>query len=107
LLAFVPLTVIKSARPAHKSRTNAFSRPKEQLAMNIIQRFAQMLLILALATSAVAQTAATADLRGTVKDPNGAVVQNATVTVRDAARNFERFTQSNDSGFFTWPKTWA
>jgi hypothetical protein len=77
------------------------SRAKEQLAMNIIQRIARVLFVLALATSAVAQTAATADLRGTVKDPKGAVVQNATVTVRDEARNFERSTESNDSGFFT------
>ena len=49
---------------------------------------------LILAASAIAQTAATADLHGTVKDPNGAVIQNATITVRDEARNFERSAQS-------------
>jgi outer membrane receptor protein involved in Fe transport len=60
-----------------------------------------MLFVLVLSASAIAQTAATADLRGTVKDPNGAVIQNATITVRDEARNFERSAQSNESGYFT------
>ncbi len=69
--------------------------------MKIIQRLACVLFVIILAASAIAQTAATADLRGTVKDPNGAVIQNATITVRDQARNFERSTQSNESGYFT------
>ena len=69
--------------------------------MKIIQHVVCVLFVIILAASAIAQTAATADLRGTVKDPNGAVIQNATVTVRDEARNFERSTQSNESGYFT------
>jgi outer membrane receptor protein involved in Fe transport len=69
--------------------------------MKNIQRFAFVLFILVLTTLGEAQTAATADLRGTVRDPNGAVIQNATITVRDEARNLERSTQSNESGFFT------
>src|SRR5437899_7395621 len=69
--------------------------------MKIIQRVIYVLFAIILAASAIAQTAATADLRGTVKDPSGAIIQNATITVRDEARNFERSTQSNDSGFFT------
>src|SRR5689334_2280204 len=69
--------------------------------MNIIQRLVVALFVLFLALSASAQTAATADLHGTVKDPNGAVIQGATVTVRDEARNFERSTQTNESGYFT------
>jgi hypothetical protein len=69
--------------------------------MKIIQRVIYVLFAIILAASAIAQTAATADLRGTVKDPNGAVIQNATITVRDEARNLERSAQSNDSGFFT------
>ncbi len=36
-----------------------------------------------------------------MKDPHGAVIQNATITVRDEARNFERSAQSNESGYFT------
>ncbi|HEU4414904.1 MAG TPA: TonB-dependent receptor [Candidatus Angelobacter sp.] len=54
-----------------------------------------------MAVSAVGQTAATADLRGTVKDPNGAVIQGATVTVKDEARNFERSAQTNENGYYT------
>ena len=69
--------------------------------MKIFQRVACALFALILSGSGFSQTAATADLRGTVKDPNGAVVQNATITVRDAARNFERTVQSDASGSFT------
>jgi hypothetical protein len=69
--------------------------------MKSIQRVASALFVLILAGSAFSQTAATADLRGTVKDPNGAVVQNATITVRDEARNFERTVQSDASGSYT------
>src|SRR6478609_6405390 len=70
--------------------------------MKIFQQVACALFALVLAGSAFSQTAATADLHGTVKDPNGAVVQNATITVRDEARNFERTVQSDASGSFTF-----
>ena len=66
--------------------------------MKSIQRAACLLLALFLTLSAVAQSAATADLRGKVKDPNGAVITSATVTIRNDARNFERTVQTNESG---------
>ncbi len=69
--------------------------------MKSIHRVICLLVVLMLAVSAIAQTAATADLRGTVKDPNGAVIQNATVTVNDATRNFERTVQTDEAGHFT------
>src|SRR5215472_4040175 len=69
--------------------------------MNSIQKVVVALFVLFLTVSAGAQTAATADLHGTVKDPNGAVIQGATVTVRDEARNFERSAQTNETGYFT------
>ena len=69
--------------------------------MNIIQRLAFVILAFVLTAPGIAQTAATADLHGTIKDPNGAVVTGATVTVRDEARNFERTVQSNETGYFT------
>ncbi|HEX3585305.1 MAG TPA: carboxypeptidase-like regulatory domain-containing protein, partial [Candidatus Angelobacter sp.] len=69
--------------------------------MKVIQRVAGALFAIFLAGSAFSQTAATADLHGTVKDPHGAVIQNATITVRDDARNFERTVQSDASGSFT------
>ncbi len=53
-----------------------------------------------LVTGAAAQSVATADLRGTVSDPNSAVISGATVTLRDAARNFERHVNTDASGQF-------
>src|SRR5215467_13567366 len=46
-----------------------------------------------------AQSAA-ADLQGTVKDSTGAVVANATVTVRNPAKNITRTANTNDEGFY-------
>ncbi|MGZ4824629.1 MAG: TonB-dependent receptor domain-containing protein [Terriglobales bacterium] len=48
--------------------------------------------------SAVAQSAATAELHVLAKDPNGLVVKNATVTVRNEARNVERAATANPDG---------
>ena len=41
-----------------------------------------------------------ADLQGVVRDPNGAVVTNASVTARNTATNVSRETASNDDGFY-------
>lgn len=68
--------------------------------MNKIQRLASALLLLLFATGAFAQTAATAELRGTVKDPNGAVIASATVTIRDDAKSIERTVQTSPAGDF-------
>jgi len=57
-----------------------------------------MTLIVLLGSAAMAQSAATADLRGVVTDPNGAVVPNATVTVRDESRNYERTVRTDAEG---------
>ena len=48
--------------------------------------------------SAAAQSAATAELHVTAKDPKGLVVKNATVTVRNEERNFERESNVNTDG---------
>ncbi|MGH9802512.1 MAG: carboxypeptidase regulatory-like domain-containing protein, partial [Blastocatellia bacterium] len=50
---------------------------------------------------ALAQTATSATLRGTVKDPNGAVVPNATVTLTLTATQSERKTKSSSDGVYT------
>jgi hypothetical protein len=47
---------------------------------------------------ALAQSIASAQLSGTVRDPKGAAVTNATITVRDASRNLERVARSNSNG---------
>src|SRR5437870_1910225 len=41
-----------------------------------------------------------ADLQGVVRDPNGAVVTNATITARSAATNVTREATTNDDGFY-------
>src|SRR5690348_11072645 len=51
-----------------------------------------------LTAAAMAQSAATAELHVTVKDPKGAVVRDATVAVRNEAQNFARSTTSNVNG---------
>jgi hypothetical protein len=55
-------------------------------------------LILLLPTLIFAQGAASGDLHVTVRDPKGSLVTNATVTVRDQARAFERSTTTNTDG---------
>jgi outer membrane receptor protein involved in Fe transport len=50
--------------------------------------------------SASAQQSATATLRGAVKDPNGALVAGAQVTVTQKATSIKRQTATNDVGFF-------
>ncbi|HEY8228358.1 MAG TPA: carboxypeptidase regulatory-like domain-containing protein [Pyrinomonadaceae bacterium] len=49
------------------------------------------------ATSAIAQQTV-GSIHGTVRDPQGAVVQNAEVTARNVATNLSRTTTTNDSG---------
>ncbi|MBI2681842.1 MAG: TonB-dependent receptor [Acidobacteriales bacterium] len=61
-------------------------------------RLACWTFLLLLTTGAFAQSTATADLRGTVRDPNGAVVAGANLTLRDDARNFERTTTTTSEG---------
>ena len=62
------------------------------------QRLGYLLLALLFAAPVFAQTAATADLRGSVKDPNGGVIVGATVSLRDVARNLERTVKTNGDG---------
>ncbi|HUK87447.1 MAG TPA: carboxypeptidase regulatory-like domain-containing protein, partial [Terriglobales bacterium] len=57
-----------------------------------------LILLLVPVGSALAQGAATAEMHVSVRDPNGAAVTNATVTVRDEAKNFERSTANNVNG---------
>jgi hypothetical protein len=64
----------------------------------LLKLFCVTLICLFVTALAGAQSIATADLRGTVKDPSGAAVPNATVTIRDDAKGFSRTTTSNDRG---------
>ena len=53
---------------------------------------------LVLAWSAPAQDVSTAQLHGLVRDPKGALVSGAKVTVRDEQRNTERSTTTDAGG---------
>jgi hypothetical protein len=64
----------------------------------LLKLFYLALVLCLVAPAALAQSIATADLRGTVKDPSGAAVANATITIRDNAKGFSRTTTSNSSG---------
>jgi hypothetical protein len=55
-----------------------------------------------LAVTASAQVTGSATLRGTLKDPKGAVVPNATVTLINQANQAERKTSSNDEGQYVF-----
>jgi Carboxypeptidase regulatory-like domain len=57
--------------------------------------------IIACVTVAMSQAQSNAaDLQGTVRDPNGAAVPNATVTARNSATNVSREATTNEDGFY-------
>ncbi|HET9789798.1 MAG TPA: carboxypeptidase regulatory-like domain-containing protein, partial [Candidatus Angelobacter sp.] len=66
--------------------------------MKIIQRWALLLSVVVMTATSFAQTSATAELRGVVRDPNGAVIQGASVSLRDDAKNIGRTAISNGNG---------
>ena len=59
------------------------------------------IMVLASVTVAMSQAQSNAaDLQGTVRDPNGAAVPNATVTAKNSATNVSREATTNDDGFY-------
>ncbi len=61
---------------------------------------ASMLLLVGMCVSALAQSTTDGAIGGTVKDLNGAVVQNATVTIRNEETNKESSMTTDDEGRF-------
>src|SRR5689334_19653161 len=58
-------------------------------------------MVLACVSVAMSQAQSNAaDLQGTVRDPNGAAVPNATVTAKNSATNVSREATTNDDGFY-------
>ena len=55
------------------------------------------------ALSVVAQTTGSAILRGTVKDPQGAIIRGATITLTNERTKEERQTKSSEDGTYTFP----
>src|SRR5687767_10114627 len=66
------------------------------MSSKLLTAFLTTILAIILAPAAFAQ--ATGGLSGTVADPNGAVVQGASVTVKNTATNFTRNTTTNEDG---------
>src|SRR5436309_16140955 len=66
--------------------------------------FISMVICLALASAqpALAQTSTNATIRGTVKDPQGAVVSGATVTLYNESTKAERKITTNDDGGYVF-----
>src|ERR671932_389162 len=61
-----------------------------------------VLLALALGLQALAQTATTTSISGLVTDAQGAVVPNASVTLKDKAQGQERTSKTNDEGRYVF-----
>jgi hypothetical protein len=74
--------------------------PQQWLKVSI-RLFFLCLLSLFCASAAFAQAQSdAADLQGYVRDPQGAVVQNAKVTARNPATNFSRTVNTNEEGYY-------
>ncbi|HEV2834562.1 MAG TPA: carboxypeptidase-like regulatory domain-containing protein, partial [Pyrinomonadaceae bacterium] len=63
-----------------------------------IALFLPLLLLAGLLVSTPVRAQSTATLQGTVTDAKGAVIPNATVTVRNKSTSFERTTQTDSDG---------
>lgn len=68
-----------------------------------IQLLCVLLLAVVGVTPLLAQSTGSATLRGTVKDPQGAVVPNATVTLTSQRTLAERKTKTNSDGTYVFP----
>ena len=74
--------------------------PQQWLKVSV-RLFLLCLLSLFCASAAFAQAQSdAADLQGYVRDPQGAVVQNAKVTARNPATNFSRTVNTNGEGYY-------
>src|SRR5689334_10255300 len=68
----------------------------------IVSVFAFSLIILANVQPAAAQTTGSATLRGTVKDPQGAVLRDASITLINERTKDERRAKSSEDGTYTF-----
>ena len=68
----------------------------------IVSVFVFSLTILASVQPAVGQTTGSATLRGTVKDPQGAIIRGATVTLVNDRTKDERSTKTSEDGTYTF-----
>src|SRR5580698_8136481 len=75
------------------------SLPSHLRGENFMRKLVSLIILMqGLITFGFAQSAATGNLRVTVKDPKGSLVTNATVTARDQAKGVERSATGNSQG---------
>src|SRR5688572_26417163 len=65
---------------------------------------ASVSLLILSASSLISAQSNTSGITGTVTDPNGAVIPNATVVARNVETNARRTVTSNGEGFFSVPQ---
>lgn len=83
-----------------QNRTASFAYQRQASVLALVLLTAA---VLALGTStAIGQTISSATLRGDVKDPNGAAVPNAIVTLISTQRGDERQSKTNDDGGYSF-----
>jgi hypothetical protein len=85
-------------RPEHIQMGENFMR---RLGL-LIQGFLVAVCLLVGGSPAEAQTGNSGTISGTVTDPSGAVIANATVTIHNVVSGFERTTTTDSSGDFTF-----
>src|SRR5579884_1175486 len=92
-----PPRTIQSARKTKVDPMERIRNRATKLATTLITTAAAIVFF---SNIAGAQNIATADLHGVVKDPTGSVIPNATVVVRDEARNVARTQKADGQGEF-------
>ncbi len=69
-----------------------------------LRAFSSIVSVLLLSFAAFAQSqATTGTIQGTIVDPNGAIINGASVTVKNTGTGFERTVSTNSDGFFSAP----
>lgn len=69
-----------------------------------LRAFLSIVSVFLLSFAAFAQSqATTGTIQGTIVDPNGAIINGASVTVKNTETGFERTVSSNSDGFFSAP----
>src|ERR1700730_9358787 len=88
------------------SRRNPYFLPGDIMTTSYQRRFVAIAVVslFLITTSSFAQSAGNSgSINGTVEDPTGAVVPNATVEIRNPVSGYERSTTSDASGKFSFP----
>src|SRR5262245_66693106 len=94
------MNVMKPIQPSSALSERLLRRP---LRMGFTHILALCLCLMAGgASAALAQTIGSATLRGVVKDPNGALVSGATVTMKSLRTQSERKAKTNSDGNYAF-----